>query len=264
MNAFFVRPATALCWREILRFLKQRSRIVGAMLTPVLFWLLLGAGMGRSFVESGVAGEASSEGYLVYFFPGALLMIVLFVALFSTISIIEDRKEGFMQGVLAAPVSAWAIVAGKAAGATILAAFQGMLFVALAAAGGIGISWIGALGALLAMLLIAPALAGAGMCLAWWMESVSGFHAIMNVLLMPLWMLSGAMFPLAGAATGMQWVMLANPLTYAQALLRRMMQPGGVFSADLPSLEWSLLVTVGFSVLMLVFAWLLVRRRCGT
>src|SRR5438270_6831294 len=93
-------PALSLCRRELVRFLRQRHRIVGALATPIVFWLLLGLGIGRSFTAQGVPGGGN---FLEFFFPGTILMILLFTAIFSTISIIEDRREGFLQSVLVAP-----------------------------------------------------------------------------------------------------------------------------------------------------------------
>src|SRR5215207_9337281 len=89
-------PALSLARRELVRFLRQRHRVIGALATPIVFWLLIGGGMGRSF---------AGGNYLQFFFPGTVLMILLFTAIFSTISIIEDRREGFLQSVLVAPVS---------------------------------------------------------------------------------------------------------------------------------------------------------------
>src|SRR3982751_6762074 len=123
-----MNPALSLCHRELVRFLRQRHRIIGALATPIVFWLLIGAGMNRSF-KSDVPG---GENYLHYFFPGTVLMILLFTAIFSTISVIEDRREGFLQGVLVAPVSRMSIVLGKILGGTVLAFGQGLLFLLLA------------------------------------------------------------------------------------------------------------------------------------
>ena len=103
-------PAMSLCQRELVRFLRQRNRIIGALATPIVFWLLIGGGMGRSFSSSNVPGGGS---YLQYFFPGTVLMILLFTAIFSTISIIEDRREGFLQSVLVAPCCARPSCLGK-------------------------------------------------------------------------------------------------------------------------------------------------------
>ena len=121
-------PAGSLCWREIIRFVRQRSRIIGALATPILFWIVIGAGMGRSFR----ADMPGGTNFIEYFFPGTLVMILLFTAIFSEISIIEDRREGFLQSVLVAPVSRMAIVLGKVLGGTLLASAQGILFLLLA------------------------------------------------------------------------------------------------------------------------------------
>src|SRR5450432_2047311 len=134
-------PALSLCQRELVRFLRQRHRIIGALATPIVFWLLIGAGMGRSFHVEGLPGGAS-ESYLQYFFPGTVLMILLFTAIFSTISIIEDRREGFLQSVLVAPVSRMAIVLGKVLGGAALAFLQAILFLILAPLIGIKLGFV--------------------------------------------------------------------------------------------------------------------------
>src|SRR2546427_12623566 len=121
-------PALSLCRRELVRFIRQRHRIVGALATPLVFWMLIGAGMNRSF-QTDVPGGGN---YLQYFFPGTILMILLFTAIFSTISVIEDRREGFLQSVLVAPVGRSAIVLGKVLGGTFLAFGQGLIFLFLA------------------------------------------------------------------------------------------------------------------------------------
>src|SRR6201985_1503574 len=100
-------PALSLCKRELVRFLRQRHRIIGALATPIVFWLLIGGGMQHSFRSP---GQTAGGGYMEYFFPGTILMILLFTAIFSTISIIEDRREGFLQSVFVAPVSRMSIV----------------------------------------------------------------------------------------------------------------------------------------------------------
>src|SRR5436190_15313097 len=120
-------PAFTLWWREVVRFYRQRTRVVGVIASPVLFWLVIGSGFGTSF-RSGAAGQH----YLDYFYPGALIMIVLFTSIFTMMSVIEDRKEGFLLSVLVAPVPRSAIVLGKVLGGTTLAAIQGMIFLVFA------------------------------------------------------------------------------------------------------------------------------------
>ena len=134
----FFLPLASLCQREIVRFLRQRSRVVGALGTPLIFWFLLGSGFGSSFRP---ASGALETGYLEYFFPGTVLMIVLFTSIFSNISVIEERREGFLLSVLVAPASRLSLVLGKILGVTTLAVLQGGLLLLLSPLLGIRIGW---------------------------------------------------------------------------------------------------------------------------
>src|SRR5208337_393516 len=119
-SAGILLPSFSLWWREIVRFYRQRARVVGVIASPLLFWIVIGSGFGSSFRSSGAGGQH----YLNYFFPGALTMIVLFTAIFTMMSVIEDRKEGFLLSVLVAPVSRSVIVLGKVLGGATLATLQ--------------------------------------------------------------------------------------------------------------------------------------------
>src|SRR6266516_6568730 len=190
----YVLAVTTLWRREIVRFLRQRNRIVGALGTPLVFWLLIGSGLGSSFRSSG-----GGERYLEYSFPGTLALIVLFTSIFSTISIIEDRQTGFLQSVLVAPVRRSAITLGKVLGSSSLALVQALIFLTLAPTVGIGLT-PGKVVLLCGILfLIAFELSAIGYFIAWKMDSTQGFHAIMNLFLMPMWLLSGSFFPASGA-----------------------------------------------------------------
>lgn len=225
MKGFFWAPLGALWWREVVRFLRQPGRVVGALGTPVLFWMFLGWGVGDAFR---VPGRLEEEGYLQFFFPGTLLMIVLFTAIFSTITIIEDRREGFLQGVLVAPVHPWAVVLGKILGGATLAFGQGLLFFGLAPAAGLSWTWSGLAAASGLLALAAVALTGLGFVFAWQSSSVQGYHGIMNLVLFPLWLLSGALFPKETAVAWMKWIMVCNPLSYGLDGLRAAMVGGSV------------------------------------
>lgn len=238
-------PARSLCRRELVRFVRQRSRIVGALATPLVFWLLIGGGMGRSL---NVGGNTS---YIQYFFPGTLLMILLFTAIFSTISVIEDRREGFMQSVLIAPVSRQAVVLGKVLGGTLLAAGQGLLFLLLAPAVGIGFTFASAALCVLFTLILSFALTSLGLAIAWRMSSTQGFHAIMNLFLMPLWFLSGALFPARGAWPGLRWAIVVNPLSYGLAGLRGAM--GLAADGDVPSASPAVNLAVSLALALVMF-----------
>lgn len=254
-----------LCWREMVRFFRQRNRVVGAIGQPVLFWLLFGVGLNRSFQ----LGGENAPNFMEYYFPGSLMLILLFTAIFATISIIEDRREGLLQAVLVAPCPRWSMVLGKVLGGTLIALFQGLIFLALALLLKVSIGWSALALLVVLMFISAVALTSLGVVIAWRMESTQGFHAIMSVLLMPMWLLSGAFFPIpslsADATAGevaMHWVMCLNPLTYAVAGARHL-----VGSADLGAAVWTpsaptcWLVTIGFAVTMFIAAWWIAGQR---
>lgn len=252
MNAGVMLPARTLWQREVVRFLRQRSRIVGALGTPIVFWMVVGSGLRDSFQIGDAAGGMN---YMQYAFAGTLVMIVLFTAIFSMISVIEDRSEGFLQAVIAAPVRRGAIVLGKVLGSTTLASGQSLLFMALAPLSGVPLSVTSFVAVTGVLILVGLGLSGLGFLIAWPMESTQGFHAIMNLFLLPMWLMSGALFPASGASGWMQWIMAANPLTYGVALVRYALYQGdAAATAGLPSLGVSLGVTVGFAVGMLVLA----------
>lgn len=237
-------PVWTLAERELTRFLRQRSRLIGALGQPFIFWILFGAGLSGSFAGPG------GVSYQEYFFAGVAVMIVLFTAIFSTISIIEDRREGFLQGVLVAPVPRVSIVLGKVLGGTVLAVGQTLLFLAvgplLGAVGlapnvGLGLTFGNIIPVVAWLTLLGFTLTALGFVIAWLMESTQGFHAIMSVVLMPMWLLAGTMFPASGSGW-LSAVMQMNPLTYGVAGLRRLLAVDSGSVAHLPS--WPVCGTV--------------------
>jgi len=183
-----------------------------------VFWILIGSGLSASFQPSGIAEK---PGYIEYFYPGIVVLVLLFTAIFATISVVNERREGFLQGVLVAPVARWGIVLGQALGGTTLALMQGVLLLFLAPFIGIRFGLASLLLTLGVMTLLAFGLTNLGLLIAWRMDSTQGFHAIMNLILIPIWLLSGAFFPSAGAPNWLAWVMKLNPLTYGVAAFRR-------------------------------------------
>lgn len=246
------RAVAALWQRELVRFYRQRDRVVGALLTPVVFWLLLGLGLGRSFQSASAPGGL---GYLEFFYAGALVLIVLFTAIFSTISLIEDRREGFLQGVLVAPVGRAALVGGKVAGGATLATLQGMLFLLLAPLVKVKLGWTAVAWLVVTLGVLSVALTALGFLIAWRMESTQGFHAVMNLVLMPMWLLSGAVFPAEGAAVWLGWIMRVNPLSYGVACVR-----AGLYGEPMARPWGALVVTGAFAVVMCGLAWWAARQ----
>ena len=259
-NATPARPSTAIAayslWRrEIVRFYRQKARVVGVIASPLLFWLVLGSGFANSFHA---AGSASNSHYLGYFFPGSVAMIVLFTSIFSMMSLIQDRNEGFLLSVLAAPVSRSAIVLGKVLGGATLAALQGFVFLLFAPLVGVHASFGAMLLGMLVIMMLSFELTALGFTIAWPMDSPQAFHAIVNLLLVPLWMLSGSLFPARGASPWLHAVMRLNPLTYGVDALRNLLFPGQLTDASLPV---NLLVTMGFCALCFGASWAAVNRR---
>jgi ABC-2 type transport system permease protein len=200
-----------------------------------------------------------------FFFPGTLVMILLFTAIFATISIIEDRNEGFLQSVLVSPAPRWAMVLGKVLGGAAIAMIQGLIFLVLGAATlGLSSSVVQLALAILLMAVVSIALTGLGFTIAWRMDSTHGFHAVMSVFLLPMWLLSGAFFP--GTGNGwLAWIVRLNPLTYGVAGLRHYLQfpqsnptagaAAGSAMDALPPQSVCWIVSLGFAAAMLLAAW---------
>jgi ABC-2 type transport system permease protein len=249
-------PAYTLWEREMVRFYRQRARVVGVIASPLLFWLLLGGGFGNSFRAQ---GTQPPQNYLEYFFPGTLIMIVLFTSIFTMMSVIEDRKEGFLLSVLAAPIHRSSVVLGKVLGGTTLSALQGLMFLALAPFVGVRFGLTQLLLVVLIVFLVGFALTAVGFAVAWSMESAQAFHAVINLFLIPLWMLSGALFPLRGASGWIRVLMQSNPLTYGVEALRLALFPA---MAGETGLGASLAVLAGFCAVVFAAAfWVADRRR---
>ena len=204
----------ALVQRDLWRWRREPSRWLGLLAQPLLFWWLLGSGLGPMVAAGG--GDASS--YLTYFYPGILLLVLVFASVAGMMSLIEDRASGFMQAVLVAPAPPVALVLGKVGAVVLMSMVQSAAFVALAPAAGwawTGMAWWALL---VGLVVISATLATWCFALAWWLNTTQGFHAFMSVLLLPLWVLSGAMFP---APEGGAWRLIAlNPLASMSTLLR--------------------------------------------
>lgn len=205
----------ALWWRDMLRLVREPLRWVGVVIHPLLVWIFIGYGIDSSF---GANFGSAQQNYLHYFFPGIMVMSILFTTIYATMSIIEDRSMGFLQSVLVAPGSRGALVLGKIMGVTSIGLIQSLIFLILAPWAGYSygdISWIGVV-IILAISLLG--LTAMNFSFAWIINSTQGYHAVMSVLLIPLWMLSGAIFP-----TGPIWlkaVMALNPMSYVVKGLR--------------------------------------------
>jgi daunorubicin resistance ABC transporter membrane protein len=252
--AYDLATALVLARRDLVRFFRQPSRLVGALGQPVIFWLVIGGGLSGTFRMPG-----ADVSYLAYFFPGVVLMVVLFASIFTTASVIEDRHRGFLQAVQAGPGSRGALVVGKSLGSAAVALSQAALFVALAPLAGFPYGAIDWPLLAAALFLAALALAALGFAVAWALDHVAGYHAIQMTLLTPLWVVSGAMFP-APAAGPFALAMSANPLAYAVSATRRALAGPAAPGALPGSAARDLAVCAAFAALALALAALASRR----
>ncbi len=255
-----VLPSLSLWWREVVRFYRMRSRVVGVIASPLLFWIVIGSGFGNSFRAQAAGG---GQRYLEFFFPGALIMIVLFTSIFTMMSVIEDRREGFLLSVLVAPISRSVIVLGKVLGGTTLATIQGLIFLAFAPLIGIHFTLLRFVAAVICIMLVSFSLTALGFIVAWRLDSTQAFHAIINLFLMPLWMLSGSLFPVSGASSWIALIMRANPLTYGVEALRASLYPQVGNGLGLSTVG-CLLVLGTFALIMFGIAFAMVNRRRAT
>lgn len=254
-----LRTVAVLWSRDVRRFARDRGRVAGAIAQPLLFWLAFGAGMAPSF-RLGDGGP----GYMTFLFPGIVLMLVLFASISSTMSLIEDRHQGFLQGVLAGPGSRGAVALGKSLGSSTVAMVQAVLLLSLVPLAGfpyLEVAWIPLLAELA---LLSVALGALGFCLAWVLDSSAAYHAVMGIVLFPLWMLSGALFPPEGLHPVLAAVVRFNPLSYGVAGVRRALHGGTLpagtgLGAGGGAMEWAADVVFA-AACVAAAAWVAARR----
>ncbi|HEY8394329.1 MAG TPA: ABC transporter permease [Thermaerobacter sp.] len=225
-----LRAIYTLWWRDLVRFVNEPARLMGFMVQPVIYLGLFGVGFGATFRAAAVP-----EGfrYVTFMFPGVLGMTVLFTALFSGVSVIWERRFGLLKAILVAPVSRAAIVLGKALGGSTVAVLQGTLLLLLAPLADVDLDAGRVLRLWAAMWPMALALTGLGLAIASRMSSMEGFQVVMNFLVMPMWLLSGAFFPLQGVPRWMEVLMRVNPLTYGVDALRGVVYEGVPYAGRL-------------------------------
>jgi ABC-2 type transport system permease protein len=247
--ALWVLPAATLWQRELVRFWRQKSRVMGVVASPLVFWLFLGYG--------------SND--LAKFYSGALVLTVMFSSIFSTISIIEDRREGFLLSMLVSPAPRTSLVLGKILGSATLAWIQGMLFLLFAPLAGFHPGFGELLMLAADIFVIAFTLTAFGFTMAWKMESTAGFHAIMNLVLFPMWIVSGAIFPMATAHGWIKWLMWINPMTYCVSLLNGTLHAvtmvDNVAISAIPGETASFAITAAFGLFLLLTSGVLAARK---
>ena len=209
--------AYTIWYRDVLRFVRDRARIVASLGQPLLFLFVFGSGLSPAMAGLGQGAFDFKQ----FLFPGILSMAVLFTAIFSAVSIVWDREFGFLEEVMVAPVSRLAVALGKVAGGSTVALLQGLIVLLLAPPVGVRLEWDQIVVLLLLMLLLAAVMSAMGLLIAARQRSMEGFQVIMQFLLMPMFFLSGAFFPLRGVPLWMEWLSRLDPVTYSVDPLRQ-------------------------------------------
>lgn len=212
-----LKGAYTIWYRDVLRFGRDRVRIIASLGQPLLFLFVFGTGLAPSM--SAATGGALD--FRQFMFPGILAMAVLFTAIFSAVSIVWDREFGFLKEVMVAPVSRTAVALGKVAGGATVAMFQGVIVLLLAPVVGVKLSLAQVAWLIALMLLLATVMTAFGILIAARQKSMEGFQVMMQFLLMPMFFLSGAFFPLRGVPLWLSWLSRIDPVTYGVDGLRQ-------------------------------------------
>ena len=215
--------------REMIRYVRSKSRIVSSLAMPIIWLALLGNALGGMFERPGQASILGEMSYVEFIAPGIIGMTILFTSIFAGVSIIFDREFGFLKEILVAPVSRLSIVMGKALGGTTTAMIQGLIMFVLALLLGVSFSsefgiLLGFLIAIVFMFLIGLSFVSLGIAIASKIESMEGFQMIMSFLVMPMFFLSGALYPLDTLPDWLKVLTYIDPLTYGIDGLRGAIQ----------------------------------------
>src|SRR2546427_2013147 len=239
-----LRAIYIIWYRHMLRYWRDRWRLVASLAQPLLFLVVFGAGLSSSLGRGTVFGTAGGFSYIQFMYPGIIGMSILFSAIFGAMSIVWDREFGFLKEVLVAPIDRWAVAIGKALGGTTQAMIQGLILLVLAPFVGVKLNILTVIELIPLAAVVAFGLASFGVALASMMKSLQGFQVVMNFLMMPMFFLSGALFPLPNLPGWMTVLTRIDPASYGIDPIRRVV----LANSGLPGVN-SLGLTIGGQVL---------------
>ncbi|MBE0481203.1 MAG: ABC transporter permease [Dehalococcoidia bacterium] len=217
------RGIWVIAYRELLRFVQERARIVSSLAMPLLFLVIIGAGFSRLIGEI-----APGVDFLQFVFPGIIAMTVLMNSVFSGLSVVWDREFGFLREVLVAPLSRTGIVLGKAVGGATVGVLQGLILLLLAPAIGVRLSFLQVLTIIPLLVLLSLTLSGLGILIASRMRSQQAFHLVVQIMVFPLVFLSGIFFPVNNVPFWLEVISKINPLTYGVDAIRQVFLSGSI------------------------------------
>jgi ABC-2 type transport system permease protein len=251
-----LRPIYVICVREFIKFFREKSRLLGTLARPVLWLFVVGNGM------SALIRPQAGFSYLQFIFPGMIGMTILFASIFSSISIVWDREFGFLKEMLVAPISRLSIVVGKAISGTAISVAQAVIILVLVPFLGIALTAVQFIEVVAVAVLVSFCITSFGILIAARLTSFDGFNIIMNFLVMPMFFLSGAMYPVSSMPDVLRQLTHINPLTYGidafkHVLLRNATPPLG---PEFPvTLDIAVVITI--SAVMLTLAALSFRPK---
>ncbi len=226
---FSYKAIYVIVLREFKRFFRQRGRLVVTMARPLIWLFVVGSGFTR------LIDSSSGVNYIQFILPGIVGMTILFSSIFSTISVVWDREFGFLREMLVAPVSRVTIVFGKILSGTALSLFQGAALLLIAPLLGIGIGPWGLLLMVLLIFLVSLAITAFGLFIASFLSSLEGFNVIMNFIVLPMFFLSGALYPIGSLPGFIKFACYIDPLCFGVDAFKHVMLPvGGRLSAEFP------------------------------
>jgi ABC-2 type transport system permease protein len=249
----------ALWLRELIRFTKSQSRLVGTGGQPLIWLAIVGVGLGSAFAVGGVTGSLGNVSYVTFLAPGIIGMTILFTSIFAGINVIWDRQFGFLKEIMVAPVSRAGIVLGKIAGSATVSLITGLaIFIVVVAVGVIPIhllSVVGVLETAVLMVLISSIFVSLGLVIASFVNNIEGFQVLMNFLVLPMFFLSGALFPLTNAPVWLKALSLIDPLRYGVDGMR-----GALIGINTYPLYVDFAIIIGIAVAFILIADIAFRR----
>ena len=219
----------AIWQRDVLKFFRDRARMIGSFAMPFMFLILFGTGMSgaiESMLGGAEAGPLSDFDFVEFMFPGIIGMTVFNTAIFSALSVVQDREFGYLREILVSPMSRTSVAVGKVLGGSTVAVFQGLMMLVFVPFIGVSLSISIVLQLIPVMFLVAFAISSIGLLIATSLKTSQGFQMVIQVLIFPMLFLSGALFPLSGMPAWMDVLVMINPLTYSVDMFKKIiLQP---------------------------------------
>lgn len=237
--------------REAKRYVRYKSRIVTAIFTPLLWLLVFGLGLGSAIRFGGTSG-----GYQSFIYPGIICQTILFTCIMAGIGIIMDKQYGFLKEIMVAPLSRASIIFGKALGISTGAIIQAIILLILSFVVGVQMTPLIFIGAITISAIISIGFSGLGLLIASFMDSMEGFNLVMSFVIMPIFLLSGALFPVTNLPEWLSFIVYLDPLTYGVDALR-----GVILGQSVLPIGINIIVILVFAIIMVLSSALVFTKK---